>query len=195
MTKKITLLIFVFLIFLSSNFSQESNQNIYSGGMLIVQPGLIFTENNHQKIENNSLGLGGILRFYFKNNLTTGIFGGTQKTKYSTTMSENSYLSLGYGGPFLGYSFKVKKMRYTASAFVGRGTIKNLHIENQNNSILNEAYFYKIPTFVFSPILSIDYELSQRLHLSLQAVCLYSKFDNNKTLYNPTLQFGVLFNR
>ena len=195
MSNKVTLLIFVSFIFLNTVFSQESDKNIYSGGMLIVQPGLIFTENNHQKIEDNSLGLGGILRFYFFKNLTAGIYGGTIRTNYSSKQSESSYLTLGYGGPFFGYSITNKRMRYTLSAFVGSGTIKNLHIENQLNSLLEEAYLYKHSSLVISPILSVDFALSQRLLLSLQSVCLYTKFDNDKKLYNPSIQLGILFNR
>ena len=192
--KKIVLIIFLFFN-IKSAFTQDLNQNIYSGGMLILQPGYIFSENEHQKIQNYSYGLGGILRFYFYKHLTIGIYGGTQKTKYKTFGSENSYLSIGYGGPIIGFSGKVNKIRYTFSAFVGKGTIRNLHIESQNSSILTDAHFYKESSIIYSPVLSIDYTLSQRLHLTIQTVCLTAKTNNDKTIYNPTLQFGILFNR
>lgn len=192
--KKLLLNIIFFFIIISA-FSQDSNNNKYSGGMLILQPGFIITENGHQNIQNYNFGVGGILRFYFYRFITAGIYGGTQRTKYNSSNSENSYISLGYGGPILGFSRKARKLRYTLSAFIGKGTIKNLHIESQNNNMLTDAYFYKKSTLVFSPVLSIDYAVSQRLLLTLQTVCLTAKFDEDKTLYNPTLQLGILFNR
>ena len=161
------LIIFIFIFISISAFSQDSNNNIYSGGMLILQPGYIFTENGHQNIQNFSFGVGGILRLYFYRYITAGIYGGTQRTKYNSSDSENSFLSLGYGGPILGFSEKARKLRYTVSAFIGKGTIRNLHIESQNNNTLTDAYLYKKSTIVFSPVLSIDYPVSQRLLLTL----------------------------
>jgi len=191
--KKLLLIISLFFITLSA--STQDSENIYSGGMLILQPGYIITENGHQSIKNLNLGVGGILRFYINRYITVGIYGGTQRTKYYSSNSKNSYISLGYGGPILGFSRKYGNLRYTLSAFVGKGTIRNLHIENQNNNMLIDAYFYKKSTIVFSPVLSIDYAVSQRLLLTVQTVCLTAKIDDDNRLYNPTLQLGILFNR
>lgn len=188
----------VFLVFLFIaviGFSQNEHKSIYSGGMLIVQPGYVITGNNHQEIKSGNLGIGGILRFYFYEYFTAGIYGGTQKANYNSANSENSYINLGYGGPFLGFSRQNGRFRYTVSAFVGMGAIKNLHIESQSNNSLSEAYLYKNSTLVLSPILSLDYALSQRLSLTFQAVCLRAKVNNDKVFYNPALQVGILFNR
>lgn len=163
--------------------------------MLIFQPGYATTTSNHQDISGISFGLGGILRLYFSNSIAAGIYGGTQKTGYSSTNSENSSISLGYGGPFVGFSRKVGRYRFTTSAFAGMGTVRNLHIESQSNSKLNDAYLYKHSALVFSPILSTDIALTQRLLLTLQAVYLIAKYDGSKTLFNPTFQVGILFNR
>jgi hypothetical protein len=185
----------LFTIFCSCSFSQESKTQLYSGGMLIVQPGYLTANNSHQPIQDVSFGLGGILRFYFFGYLTAGIYGGTQRANYKSSGSQNSYISLGYGGPFIGFSRKAGKFRYTFSGFVGKGTIRNLHIEKQNQSLLTEAYFYRKPTTIISPILSIDYALSQRLLITFQTVCLNAQYTGNGSLYNPILQIGVLFNR
>ena len=163
--------------------------------MLILQPGYTITENRHQKIKDVGFGIGGILRFYFYGYFTAGIYGGTQRTKYTSTHAENSYINLGYGGPFLGFSRKAGKFRYTVSAFAGKGTIRNLHIESQDNNVLTDAYLYKNATIVFSPILSLDYAMSQKLQLTLQTVCLTATFDDDKSFYNPAIQIGILFNR
>ena len=178
-----------------ASFPQNPAKSIYSGGMLILQPGYAITTSNYQTLRNLSFGIGGILRFYFLDHLTAGMYGGTQKTHYSSANSDNSYLNLGYGGPFIGYSRKSGKFRYTASAFVGRGSIKNLHIESQVNHVLTEAYWHKYPVTVFSPILSLDYSLSTRLMLTFQTVCLTAFYDTNRSFFNPTFQAGVLFNR
>ena len=195
MKAKLSLLGILILLCSIPAISQNEKDNIYSGGMLLLQPGYAFTENRHQEIQDPSLGVGGILRFYFHKHLTVGIYGGTQRVNYNSSNSENSYLNLGYGGPFLGFTQKKGKIRYTLSAFVGGGTVKNLHIENQSDNLLSEAYLYKNSTLIISPILSLDYALTQRLNLTFQTVCLSGKFDGDKTLYNPVFQIGVLFCR
>ncbi|MCU0471979.1 MAG: hypothetical protein MUC93_01265 [Bacteroidales bacterium] len=191
--KRFLVLILYFFIAVST-FSQNITKNKYSGGMLVLQLGYTYTANRHQNIHDVSFGLGGILRFYFYDFLTAGIYGGTQKTKYSSTNSGSSYLNLGYGGPFIGISRKAGKLRYSISAFAGKGTIRNLHIESQNNNTLTEAYLYKNSTMVYSPIICLDYALSQVLNLTFQTTMITAKSDNNK-LYNPTFQMGVLFSR
>lgn len=185
------------IVLVHSGFSNNSDttSNIYSGGMLIIQPGYSLASNSYQEIQNLNFGLGGILRFYFFDIFTAGIYGGTQRTKYDTENSKSSYLSIGYGGPFVGLSKRIGNFRYTASGFVGKGTIRNLHVQNQMGNQLVEASFYKTSTIVLSPILSVDYSLTQRLQLTVQAVCIMAKQENKEYLYNPTLQIGILFNR
>jgi hypothetical protein len=191
--------VFITLLFVVSQTcfklrAQDETSGIYSGGMLILQPGYTITQNYHQKIEDRGFGLGGILRFYFYDYFTAGINGGTQRTNYTSSDSENSYISLGYGGPFVGFSIKHKRLRYTASFFVGRGSVKNLHIQSQNGNTLTDAYLYYEKTLVTSPIISLDFELTKRLVITSQIVYLTARFQDDK-LYNPTFQLGLLFNR
>ena len=176
-------------------YSQSERTNIYSGGMLIVQPGYTMASNNHQDIRDVSFGLGGILRFYLYQYFTAGIYGGTQRTGYISANSESSNISLGYGGPFAGYSQKFGRVRLTASAFVGMGTVRNLHIESQSGTTLSEAYLYKHSALVLSPLISVDYALTQRLLITFQSGYLAARYNRDKMLYNPTFQVGVLFNR
>jgi len=172
----------------------DTNKNIYSGGMLILQPGYLITKNDYQSINHSNFGIGGILKFYPYKHLTVGIYGGSQKTHYPSSNSQNSYINIGYGGPFIGFSIKPNKIRYTISAFVGKTTIRNLHINSQNNVVLSDAYLYKHSSLIYTPILSIDYPISKRIVLTLQTVCLTTKIAN-ESLYNPIMQFGILFNR
>lgn len=100
----------LFLILLTSSlisFSQSEKSNIYSGGMLILQPGFCITKNNHKDINELSFGLGGILRFYLFKHFTAGVNGGSQKATYSSGNSDNSTISLGYGGAFVGLTRKI----------------------------------------------------------------------------------------
>lgn len=183
------------LIMVGALSAQTEKQNIYSGGMLILQPGYTSATNAFQKIETSSLGVGGILRFYLFNYLATGIYGGTQKSHYKTSTSSDSYINLGYGGVFLGFTHKVKKFRFVASGFVGGGSVKNLHINQQNQTHISDAQFYKKSGLVLSPILSIDYSLTQRLNLTVQTVVLYSKYDETNYIFDPIFQVGLLFSR
>lgn len=172
----------------------EEVKSLYSGGMLILQPGYTITGNNHQDIRDVSSSIGGILRMYFCRYFTAGVYGGSQKTHYQTTGSGNSYLNLGYGGPFVGFSHKSGKFRYTASAFAGMGAFRNLHIENQSGNYLSDANLYKASTIIYSPILSIDYAITKRIYITAQTLCLMGEFQN-KSFYNPTFQLGILFSR
>lgn len=191
--KKIFLL--VLLVFIAVKISaQTQKQNIYSGGMLFFQPGYLNANNNHQQIKEISMGIGGILRFYFFKNFNAGIYGGTQKSNYKTQFSDNSYINIGYGGAFLGLSKKIRKIRLNLSIYGGKGSINNLHIENQNNNFLTNAYLYKSPTTIFSPIISLDYSLTERISATLQFVFLNSKFQS-KHFSIPIVQLGILFNR
>lgn len=186
------LAVLMLLLFASHGFAQQ--KDIYSGGMLILQPGISLTANEHQDIRDASFSIGGILRMYFGDYFTAGIYGGSQKTAYNTANSENSYLHLGYGGPFLGLSRKSGRFRYTASAFVGMGTFRNLHIESQDGTELIDADWYRSATVVYSPMLSLDYALTKRLYITAQTICLMGKF-NSRSFYNPTFQLGILFSR
>jgi hypothetical protein len=178
-----------------AGFTQvDETKSLYSGGMLILQPGLAITGNEHQDIRDVSTSVGGILRMYFGKCYTAGVYGGSQKTHYKTAGSDNSYLSLGYGGPFVGFSLKSGKLRYTASAFAGMGSFRNLHIENQQGNVLSDARFYKASTIVYSPLFSLDYAITKRIYITAQTLCLMGQFEN-KSFYNPTLQLGILFSR
>jgi hypothetical protein len=186
------LLLFCFL----ETYSQEKREKeLYSGGMLFLQPGLTITSNNQQEIKSNSFGIGGILRLYFFDHFTAGIYGGTQKTKYETAHSKNSYINLSFGGPFIGVSEKVNRFRISLSFCAGKGSVKNLHIESEYNHFLLISWYYKYPAFVITPLFSVDYSLTKRLQLTIQAVCPVAKYGNDRTFYNPTLQMGLLFNR
>lgn len=196
MTKNTILFLFLSILLPSGvALGQQQATSTYSGGMLFLQPGFTMTSNKHQKINDFNFGLGGILRLYLSDWLTTGVYGGTQKTGYTSANSDKSTLSLGFGGAFLGYSRQEKRLRYTASALVGRGNIHNLHIERQIGDFLSEAYLYDYPVWVFSPILSIDYALTQRLQLTVQGVCPIARYNDTRHIFNPTLQIGLLFSR
>jgi len=178
-----------------ATFSQPANKSIYSGGMLFLQPGYIITNNPQQNIRDLSMGIGGILRIYFGRYFTTGIYCGTQKAGYHSENSDQSYISLGYGGPFLGFSYKSGKFRYTISAFAGMGSVKNLHIESQTGNSLSDAWLYKYSAFTVSPLLSVDYSITERLNATVQTICLTAFYDKQRVMVNPVFQIGILFSR
>jgi len=169
--------------------------SIYSGGMLVLQPGITFSNNGHQEINAGSGSVGGILRLYFGSNLTGGIYGGSQTTNYKTPGSDDSFFKIGYGGPFFGFSKLSGKFRYTATLFAGMGSVTNLHIDNHTDDQLGDAWLHKSSTVLFSPIISVDYAITKRLFVTAQTICLTGKYDPNRWFYNPTLQFGILFSR
>ncbi len=192
-TNILALCLLVLLSF-PSMATEPMARNLYSGGMLILQPGKMSATNPYQNISDRSSGLGGILRLYFGRYATAGIYGSTHRTTYSTPGSENSTLNLGYGGPFAGFSMRRSRFRFTLSAFAGRGTIRNLHINQQDGQKLIDATLHQESVWVLSPIISVDYALTHRLVFTLQMARPTTSF-NNHPLYAPTFQAGLLFNR
>lgn len=188
------LLVISVLLFCSVLLTAQTG-SIYSGGMLVFQPGITITHNGHQDISAGSGSVGGILRMYFGKNLTAGIYGGSQTTHYQSIGSSDSFFKIGYGGPFFGYSRLQGKFRFSSSLFAGMGSVTNLHIDTHTGDQLGDAWLHKSSTVLFSPIISIDYAITKRLFVTAQTICLTGKYDGNKWFCNPTLQFGILFSR
>lgn len=174
--------------------AQETPKSLYSGGMLIWQPGIIQAENPQQSIKSESRGIGGILRFYIKEYFTVGIWGGSVNTSYASAGSDNSLLTLGYGGGFAGLTKTFQKFRVTASFFGGYAAFENWHIEMQNGNVLTEAFLYTENGISFSPLLSIDYSLTPRILLTVQGCYLNSEF-MSEGFSKTALHIGLLFNR
>jgi hypothetical protein len=191
---KIILILICGIFIFSRTFSQEQKP-LYSGGMLFLQPGVSFADNPHQNIRSVGFGIGGLLRFYIKNNLTIGIIGGSQKTNYKSTNSTNSYTSLGYGGPFIGYTLGCEKFRFCAAISIGKGRFKNLHIENQESTILKDADYYSYPANIAYPMISFDYHMTKKISAVFQTICLMAQYNKNHLYFCPVLQIGVVFNR
>jgi hypothetical protein len=191
---QIVCILLTFLIPLLASASEPTKRNLYSGGMLFFQPGYLIADNPYQKISERGNGLGGMLRLYFGRNLTAGIYGSTHKATYSTKGSVNSTLNIGYGGPFIGWTRKHNRYRFTLAVFVGRGALRNLHINSQQGNSLADADLYHIPLWLLSPMISADFSLTPKLVATLQFVCPTTQY-NKQPLYAPTIQVGVLFNR
>jgi hypothetical protein len=180
---------------LSQISNAQEKKYLYSGGMLLLQPGYAMTSNPSQNINSLGFGIGGILRFYLKKHLTLGIIGGSQKTGYQSSGSNNSYISLGYGGPFIGYTYLKNRFRFCASISIGKGRLKNLHIENQTGSVINTASYYNYAAWVAYPMISADYLLTEKIVLTSQVSYLTAQYNKIELFYCPVFQFGVLFNR
>lgn len=188
-------IVFICFLFISSigiSSGSDAAKNIYSGGMHIFQPSYVSFNNSIDNITTYGTGIGGIMRFYLWRNFAAGFYGGRHTAEYDTDGSENSYISLGQGGAFLGLTHRSGKFRYNLSMGVGGGTIKNLHIINQQGNTLSDAYFFKKSTMVFLPFASLDYALSRRFLLTVQGSYFMA---DNMNYQAPTLQIGLLFNR
>lgn len=194
MLKKLFILISLIAVFASYSYSQNQKY-LYSGGMLFFQPGFTIAENPHQTIESLGFGIGGMLRFYIKDHLTLGIIGGNQKTGYDTEFSKNSNISLGYGGPFVGYTYLKNKFRFCASISVAKGKIKNLHVSQQRGTAITEAYYYKYSATIAYPMISFDYLMTSKIAFTGQAIFLTAKYNQNDLYFCPVFQIGILFNR
>lgn len=172
--------------------AQTTDKNLYSGGMLIFQPGYSKFYNEFKNIESPTFGIGGIFRFYIGDIFVIGLYGGTQKGSYSMPESEDSYFSLSYGNLLAGITRKYKKSRVTASISAGHGSIKNLHINEIVDNRIVDARFISQSALLFSPLISFDYALTNRLLFTAQVSYFV---DTKKKYQNTSLQLGLLFNR
>lgn len=193
MRKKIIVIILILLTTVPL-FSQKE-KFLYCGGMLMFQPGYSLANNPVQKIQEFGYGIGGILRFYPFDKFTIGIMGGSQKTKYKSLNSENSFFTLGYGGPFLGFTTHNDKIRFCFLVGFAKGKIKNLHIQSQNGDILTEAYLYLYKADVLYPIISLDYFITKKIVATSQLIFITAKYNQNDLYFCPVFQLGILFNR
>lgn len=191
---KKAIVILSLILFCKFLISQDQKY-LYSGGMLFFQPGYTIAQNPHQQINNLGFGIGGVLRFYIKDHLCVGIIGGSQKTGYDSPGSENSYISLGYGGPLVGYTYFKNKLRFCASISAGKGRIKNLHIQSQTGVVLNDADYYSHSAWVGYPMLSLDYMMTKKIAFTSQVICISALYNENDLYFCPVFQIGILFNR
>ncbi len=192
--KKFLVLTLILSLVFTFSYSQDSKP-IYSGGMLFLQPGITIASNPYQDIQSLGFGLGGILRFYPTEHICVGLSGGNQKTKYSSLGSENSYMSLGYGGIIFGYTFAKDKFRFCASLGVAKGRVKNLHISQQTGDVLLDANYYSYAAWVAYPLVSFDYMLTKKISFTTQLINLTALYNENDLYFCPVFQLGVLFNR
>ncbi len=191
---KKSLLFLILIVFFQLIFAQNKSP-MYSGGMLFFQPGYTITSNPNQEINSLGFGIGGLLRFYIKDHFTLGLIGGSQKTGYVSTQSENSYINLGYGGVFAGYTYFGEKFRFCIALSGGKGRIKNIHIEEQSGTEIISGNYYTYPVWVAYPMLSVDYYLSKKISLTTQVICLSTLDYQNDLYFCPVFQLGILFNR
>ncbi|MDD2635026.1 MAG: hypothetical protein PHW82_05960 [Bacteroidales bacterium] len=192
--KKTLVLIFLLTVLFLEIFSQNSKP-LYSGGMLFFQPGYTIMHNPYQKVESVGFGLGGILRFYPTKHICVGVSGGSQKTKYNTIGSENSFITLGYGGFIFGYTIAKDKFRFCASIGMARGKLRNFHISEQTGVEIKDAAFYSYGAWVTYPMLSFDYMLTKKISFTSQLINLTAVYNENDLYFCPVFQLGILFNR
>jgi len=195
LSMKKSIVLILFLISFVFYVQAQDVKPLYSGGMLFFQPGYTISNNPYQDIESLGFGIGGISRFYPTEYLCVGVSGGSQKTNYNTQGSENSYISLGYGGPIVGYTFAKNKFRFCASVGFGKGRIKNLHISQQSGTVINDAGFYNFSAWVVYPIISFDYMLTKKISFTSQLINLTAAYNKNDLYFCPVFQLGILFNR
>jgi hypothetical protein len=163
--------------------------------MLFFQPGYAIAKNDSQNIKAFGLGIGGLMRFYLKDHLTLGIAGGSLRTTYKSVNSDNSYISLGYGGPFFGYTLSRPKFRFCVALSIGMGRIKNLHIEEQDGVVLNSASFYSYSAKLAYPIISLDYHITQKISVVFQTIFITAHYNKNDLYFCPVFQIGIAFSR
>lgn len=189
---KLFLLLIVIIAAMKAKAEDKADKNIYSGGMHILQPSLVNLTNLYGEYSSIGSGIGGIMRFYIGSNFAAGIYGGSLRANYDTEGSENSYVNLGHGGLFIGFTQKYNRWRFNASAGVGRGSLKNLHIEQQQGSELLNANLFDTSAIVYVPFGGFDYEITKRLLFTTQISYFMA---DNMNYQNTVLQIGLLFNR
>ena len=65
----------------------------------------------------------------------------------------------------LGYALAKNKFRYCVSHGVARGRLKNLHMSQQTETIIDDAGLYSYGAWVTYPLISYDYMKTKKYHL------------------------------
>lgn len=123
-----------------------------------------------QNVAGLAYGIGGSVRFHFGNHLRIGTEG------YGTYMhygNENtSKFSIGWGGVCFDYQFHAGRLHPYAGVTVGGGSATNLtFLEHVDNDFITEdnVSYRKYGFMAVTPFIGIEYELNQRMRLTLKA--------------------------
>jgi hypothetical protein len=197
-------------VFFSTNIFAQTPEKCFkysgfSGGMML-HLGYVQSKNftltgadnfsKQLKLSGLAWGIGGQVRLHFRNNWRVGTEGYVTEHKYSN----NSYISVGWGGILADYIWNLGKFMPFAGCTFGGGSQKNVTILEaiDNDFVLekNNVSFRKFGFLCMAPFVGTEIALNKKIHLMLK-VDYITNFSNPQPDFvtGPRFYFGFMFCR
>jgi len=154
--------------------------------------------NDYNNFSLMSRTLGGRLSFLLNKNIMIGGKGSSMSINYD----KYSYFKISRGGLSLEFINNYNRFYFSGGIYSGFGSIRNLHIINNQNS-LYIADIQKRKLIFFSPSISIYFRLNEKIAISFISDYLFdisAKYKSNMPQINKQIsgfdvKFGLMFFR
>jgi hypothetical protein len=194
MERKYTILIslfFLFTVFTEDSFSQEKKRQISFQGGMYYGSGYGWLSNEFVDTEGIISGLGGRLHFNIFKHFRAGIMGNSATLNYEN----NSYLKVTTFGLTAEAYLVTGRFNLALGAYGGMCINRNLHVFSKNGSYLNADFKKKSLGFI-SPMITVSFQLTQKISLAIISDYLYSPLFSDKNDFSlVNARFGIFFNR
>ena len=196
--KKSKIFLIVFYVVISAGLSnrliaQESEHPLFTGGMFL-HFGYLSNERPEANIDGITKGLGGKLVFYTGKHIRIGTEGYASTFNYP---SDKGFYKLGWGGAVVEFYKVYNRLAFVGGATVGRGGIKDLYLKDANiyDREPDDAIYEKQSFWVFTPSISSEYLLSEKIRLVVKADYILAPGSGveKMTASGPKLYVGILF--
>ena len=170
----------------------------YSGGMML-HSGYLF--GGHINLPNTSesvairgipFGLGGTLRVHFGEHFRVGMEGHSSTLHYGE--NNKSFVSLGWGGLLVDWHWKIKRTAIFCGGTIGGGSVKNIAVLNNVNSIEKNAVYRKYSVMVVNPFIGAEYALTDKIRWITKIDCIVNLTQRQSDFaIGPRVYTGFVF--
>ena len=163
---------------------------------MALQAGYIAVQTENGEAMGLMTGLGGRLHFNIHDHIRVGGAGAATNLNYDKPGNAGSYFQLSYGGLTLEATFPVNQWRFSLGILAGGGKSVNLDIRSVTNDTILGAIYEKEATFIASPLLTVEYHLTETISFMFLADFLMgNNLAKSTSLKYPKFHLGVLFNK
>jgi hypothetical protein len=196
--KKLNIFQIITFVAITANLSKPVNaQNVkhplFTGGMFL-HVGYLSNDRSEAKIDGITKGLGGKLVFYTGKHIRIGTEGYSSTFNYP---SEKGFYKLGWGGAVVEFYKEIGSWAFVGGATAGRGGTKDLYLKDANiyDREPDDAIYEKQSFWVFTPSISSEYLLSEKIRLVIKADYILAPGVGieKMTASGPKLYVGILF--
>jgi hypothetical protein len=187
---QVLLMLFVFSCS-NDSFSQEKKKPITFQGGMYYGSGYCWLNNEFGEAKGVVSGLGGRLHFNLLKHFRAGIMGNSVTLNYENS----SYIKVTTVGLTAEAYYVAGRFNFAFGAFGGFCIDKNLHAFSRIGSFVNADFQKKRLGFI-SPMVTVSFQITQKISLALITDYLYSPLLSRNTSFNLlNARVGIFFNR